>query len=323
MMGEQMLTNFHIGPAIAPSKALLTTAARLRQSATAKFGSQADPAARSIDSVRAVRASKTTLDFKRPTPILLATLCFTAALSGSPQGVALATDAPSVASPSPLPEIGRTRSSSRQCVTMHDLVIPSWAAAQRADVRFTETQTHLSRYAEIAADETEHNSISREAGLSRLSTDAAFLLQATLVMKKVLDDPRLSPTSKDPQIQLQRTPLENLYAAQRLRADLLNEFVLRESTSLGIQQVGMEDSGGLVGKRGPRAKSTDAHPISPKVPPATAPPGMPVLTGLIPIADRAQLADWGNATAVAVRNIENHAAQSFLPMARDCRDASR
>jgi hypothetical protein len=264
-----------------------------------------------------------TLRSRLVTPVLSALLSLSGVLTGSTSDVARAAETPPAAPASTLPEIGRTRSSSPGCAALRDLVIPSFAAALRADTRFAGTQTRLPRYAEIAADETDHNSVFREAELSRLSVDSAFLLQETLVMKKALEDPRLSSSSRDPQIPALRAELETLYDAQRHRAGLLSEFVLRESTSLGVQRVGMEDGGGLDGKRRPQATSTRRQNAGPIIPATTAAPGMPVLTGLIPIADRARLAEWGNAAAVAVRDSENHAARVFLPLARECRDGSQ
>lgn len=203
---------------------------------------------------------------------------------------------------------------------MRDLVIPSFAAAQRADRRFAETQKRFPKYAQTVADDIDKNSVVRESQLSGLGLDASSLLQETAVIKKLLDDPRLAPSTKDAQLQAERAALEELYAAQKTRANMLGEFVQREQTTLSTRRVGMEDDGGLVGRIRPAASGAlDKIPDNPKMPPATTPPGMPSLTGLIPIADRASLNDWGASAARAVRAGENDAAKAFLPIAQSCR----
>lgn len=232
--------------------------------------------------------------------------------------VAQSTEPPAPATGPALPEIGRTRSASPACTAMRELVIPVFALAQRADGSFAETRKRFPPYAEAAADDIDRNSVVRVAALARLGSDATHLLQQALEMRKVLDDPRLAPESKDPQIGMERALLEEVIAAHKARAALLSEFVAREDASLAIKRVGMEDSGMFVGKNRPIARTDDALPTTPKVPPVTAPSGMPLLTGLIPIADRGRLADWGATAALAVRNAENRAAKTFLTIAKTC-----
>jgi hypothetical protein len=239
--------------------------------------------------------------------------------------------APAVPEPAPsgepLPEIGRTRANSPACAAMRDLVVPSFAAAQRADARFAETRKRLPRYAQFAADAGSERIRGRNVGtggafreseLARLDSDAARLLQEAGVIKKLIADPRLAADSKDPQIQAERAQLEQLYEMQQRRAALLSEFVQRESTNLGKRNVGMEDKGGLDGKFAPAARNPDPSPQPIPLADTNGPRGMPLLSGL-DIADRSRLAEWGDQIAAAVRASENEAAKTFLAIAQACR----
>jgi hypothetical protein len=238
--------------------------------------------------------------------------------------------APAVPEPAPsaggLPEIGRTRANSPACAAMRDLVVPSFAAAQRADARFAETRKRLPRYGQFAADagsnrirdrNTGTGDAFRESELARLDSDAARLLQEAQVIKKLIADPRLAPDSKDPQIQAERAQLEQLYAMQQQRAALLSEFVQRENTNLGKKNVGMEGNGGLSSKLGKIERDPDPSPQPIPLPSANGPAGMPVLSGL-DIADRSRLGEWGDHIAAAVRASENQAAKTFLAIAKTC-----
>jgi hypothetical protein len=213
-----------------------------------------------------------------------------------------------------LPEIGRTRANTPACAAMRDLVIPAFAAAQRADARFVETRKALPRYAEIAADRDprERTGIHREAGLARLGTDASRLLQEALTIKKALEDPRLAKSSTDPQVVTERAQLEQLYAVQRARADALNEFVMREHAALAPPPA---NNG--------TARRTSAPPVD-EPPPITIPAdsgprGMPLLTGINPDEDKRRMDDWGTSISLVVRRSEAEAAVTFLPIAQGCR----
>ncbi len=223
-------------------------------------------------------------------------------------------------SPSPLPllpEIGRTRANSPPCAVLRDVVIPSFAAAGRADAKFAETQKRLPRYAQIAADPWDKNGVHREGELARLGTDSARLLQESQLIKKALDDPRLAG-STDPQIIIERTQLQQVYAVQQARAILLSEFVQRETMTLSRNNVGMEDNGGLRSKFGSVSKSVDALPGTP-LPAVTGPPGMPILSGEFVAIDKHQIDEWSNGITRAVRAKENEAAKAFFPIAQSCR----
>lgn len=239
-------------------------------------------------------------------PVALSTLlvCIAAAPAPSPE--------PS----SVLPEIGRTRANTPACAAMRDLVIPSFAAAQRADARFVETRKTLPSYADIRADRDEGTKygVQREAGLARLGSDAARLEQEAQSIKKALDDPRLAKTSTDPQVVAERQQLEQLYAVQRARADALNEFVLREQVAIAPHTIGSN--------RGIAAKMK-LDPVEPTpaiaAPGSTAPPGMPLLTGIDQQEDKRRMEQWTNGIALLVRKSEAEAAVTFLPIAQSCR----
>jgi hypothetical protein len=234
---------------------------------------------------------------------------------------------PAVAAPSgaPLPEIGRTRANSPACAAMRDLVVPAFAAARRADMRFEETRKRLVRYATFRSDNGTHigarhdvddGAVFREAELARLDTDVSRLLQEAQTIKKLIADPRLAPDSKDPLVQAERTQLAHVYDQQQTRAALLAEFVQRESMSANKNLVGMGNDLGIAPRDGKLPKDPDPPPAS-GPPPPTAAPGMPSLTGF-DVADRSRLGEWGDRAALAVRASENQAAKTFLGIAKAC-----
>jgi len=228
--------------------------------------------------------------------------------------VTIAADPVAEPSTAPLPEIGRTRANSPACAAMRDLVIPSFAAAQRADARFVETRKQLPNYGSVLADDENKNSVFRDAALARLDTDVSVLLREALVIKKALADPRLAAGSSDPQVVAERAQLQSLYDVQRGRADLLNEFVMREHVKTA--QNGMEGNGGVASRGGTYTK-VDALPGKP-LPDVTAPPGMPLLNSEHGMLNRKVLDDWGTTIAAFVRTKENEAAKAFLPIAKGC-----
>ncbi len=257
-------------------------------------------------------------------PRVLATLGAAFALA-----VAVAPPAPSAqvtpepsASPaarSTLPEIGRIRATSAACAAMRDLVIPAFAAARRADMRFAETQKRLPSYGVIVADPSNQSGIVRESALHRLSMDAANLLQESQQIAKLLGDPRLASTVTDPAVVAERARLQELYVAQQTRAAILSEFTMRESMALARANVGMEGNGAFAGRHAPAAQNADdALPGTP-LPATSAQPGMPLLNAQFPDLNRRQMSDWGNAAAKIVRDAENDAAKTFLPLANGCR----
>ncbi len=239
------------------------------------------------------------------------------------------TPAPSAAqSPAPdasvLPEIGRVRSTAPACAAMRDLIIPSFAAARRADLRFEQTRVRLPQYAGFVADPEHNYDIFRTSTLAKLESDASVILNETLAINKALGDPRLKDTT-DPAIAAEKAQLQQLYNTQQARANALQEFVMRERNT--VARVGMQDSGALRGKRG-EAAPLGANTLPPQTPPPehpapipalTAAPGMPILNGNVPQSDKAAVNAWSAAMTNAVRFSENQAAKTFLTIADVCR----
>jgi hypothetical protein len=250
---------------------------------------------------------------------LLAGTAFLAAAQTVPAQMQPApAESPAAAAGSPLPEIGRTRATSAACTAMRDLVIPAFAAARRADMRFAETQQRLPKYGTIVADPWDRSTVVREAALARLSSDAATLLQEAQQISKLLGDPRLSKDVTDPAVVAERTQLQEIYAAQQTRAAILSEFVQRESMTTSRANVGMEDGGGLNSKMRLAAQNVDALPGTPMPAATRAPAGQPLMNSEFPVMNKATLNDWGNTVAKLVRDKENAAAKTFLPLAQAC-----
>ncbi len=218
------------------------------------------------------------------------------------------------ASPGPeLPEIGHVRAASPPCAVMHDLVIPSFAAARRADVRFIETSKQLPRYVDVMDDPSDSTSAQRQAMIMRLDADASNLQQEALVLNKALGDPRLA-NKADPQVVAERDALEKLYKAQQVRAALLAELALREHVVTARH--GMEDSGAFVGRIAPAGPNVNALPGTP-LPATNDLPGMPLLSGNA-LGDKETIRAWTSSLERFVRGGENEAAKTFLPIAHGC-----
>ena len=228
---------------------------------------------------------------------------------GTLQPFGAETPAPS----SNLPEIGRVRAATPACAVMRDLVIPSFAAARRADVRFAQTRVRLPQYIEFVDDSEHSTDVFRESALSKLDQDATAILNETLVLNKALGDPRLKDTS-DPQVAAQKAQLQQLYNTQQARANQLQEFVMRQRNA--IAKNGMEDSGAF---RGKQATPTPIRQQDAPTPTLTAPPGMPLLNGKIAMADKNSINEWSGSMSAAIRSSENMAARTFLPIAQSCR----
>jgi hypothetical protein len=238
-------------------------------------------------------------------------------LAAAVLAAALAVGAAPIPSPAPegtpLPEIGRVRSTAPACAALRDLVLPSFSAAQRADRRFLETRARLPQYAEIAADKEHRNGVFRDSALAKLDADATAMFNESSALDKALRDPRLKD-STDPQVVAEREGLQTLYNVQKARANQLQEFVMRERNA--IVRNGMEDSGALRGRLAPAA--VNAEPPPEDAPVLNAPRGMPRLTGVNALVDKASLNEWSLNMAAAVRIGENQAAKSFLPIAKSC-----
>jgi hypothetical protein len=244
-------------------------------------------------------------------------VAFAAAPTPKPQPFPLGTLQPfGTETPAPasnLPEIGRVRAATPVCAAMRDLVVPSFAAARRADARFSETRVRLPKYIEIADDPEHRTDVFRESALSKLDADATKILEETLVLNKALGDPRFKDPT-DPQVIAVKHQLDQLYRTQQARANQLQEFVMRQRNE--IAKNGLGDNHAFA----PRNQNQSQAPQTAPPPPSlNAPPGMPLLIGKIALADKASLNEWSGNMAAAVRKSENLAAQTFLPIAQSCR----
>jgi hypothetical protein len=216
---------------------------------------------------------------------------------------------------SPLPNIGRTRATTRACAVMRDLIVPSFEAALRADKRYAEARKRLPNYAEVAGDQMHRDDAVQQMVLTRLDADASTLLREAQVVSKALGDPRIAANVTDPQVVAERRSLQQLYEAQMTRASLLNEFVMREHVATATR--GIDDNSAF---RARNAAQSAAFVTSPPVPIAklTAPPGMPLRSGNS-MADKNSLQEWGTLMATYVRANENEAAKTFYTIAQTCR----
>jgi hypothetical protein len=244
------------------------------------------------------------------------TLVLALAASPSPTPFAIGTLEPFGATPQPmvpqLPKIGRVRAATPACSAMRDLVIPSFAAANRSDARFAETRKRLPDYAELVADPLHRADIYRESALARLDGDANKLLEEALVISKALGDPRFA-NKDDAEVVAEKRALDQMYRAIQSRANTLNEFVMRQRVA--IAKAGIDTSTTAFGgnSRIPAAQSS-AVPL----PVMTAKPGMPLLQG-DNFSDKRQMNEWGGDMSAYVRASENLAAKTFLPIAQKCR----
>ncbi len=242
-----------------------------------------------------------TVPTPKPTPFPIGTL--------QPFGTET-TPAPAPPPASGLPEIGRVRAATPACAAMRDLVIPSFAAARRADVRFAQTRVRLPQYVEYMSDPEHRTDVFRESALAKLDADASAILNETLVLNRALGDSRFkNPT--DPQVAAEKAQLQQLYNTQQARANQLQEFVTRQRVA--IAKNGIDDDSAFQ-RKAPQGITPPTEPI----PALTAPPGMPVLSGRIAMADKAVINDWSGQMIAAVRASENQAAKTFLPIAHSC-----
>lgn len=213
--------------------------------------------------------------------------------------------------PPPLPNIGRVRSAMPACSAMRDLVIPSFAAARRSDVRFEATRKQLPNYAELISDPLHREGIYRESALARIDNDATKLLEEALVISKALGDARFANKS-DPDVVAEKRALQQLYETVQTRANTLNEFVMRQRVAIAKNGIDTGTSA-YGGGRGPTVPPTGAP-----MPVLTAPPGMPLLQGNN-LSDKQAMNQWSGDMSAAVRYSENEAARTFLPIAQKCR----
>ena len=219
-----------------------------------------------------------------------------------------------IASPSPppsaLPEIGRVRSTTPACTVMRDLVIPSFAAARRADARFAETRKRLPDWGDLVADASPHDPM-RQSALAKLDADATKMLGEALVINRALGDPRLAADSTDPVVLEERRELQQLYDTQKTRANILWEYVMRQNIAMSKAQFAADPTIG--GRRQDLSQNADDTPNRDLV----VLPGMPP-SSRIAFANKQRLAEWGDAIAAGIRISENAAAKAFMPIAQRC-----
>lgn len=237
---------------------------------------------------------------------------------------------PSASPAAQLPEIGRVRATSAACAAMRDVVIPSYAAAMRADARFAETRKRLPQLADVLGDyyhqraKVKSDGVFLEAAVTRLGVDAANLLHEAAIIRKLLDDPRLRDT-QDPSVQAERAALQQVYETQQARATALNELATRQSVELTRDNVGMESDFVKTNKQimaEVHSQDTEelgkSRPSPIPAPTISARAAMPLITGL-EARDRAALDEWAAGVQSAVRQSENQASRTLLPIAQSCR----
>jgi hypothetical protein len=213
-----------------------------------------------------------------------------------------------------LPNIGRTRSVTPACAAMRDIVVPSFAAAVRADQRFVETRKRLPNYADLVDDPEHSGDVYRLSALHKLGQDAANLMQEAETISKLLGDPRIADDVKDPQVVAERRQLQALYVAQVTRANLINEYVIREQAATA--KIGIDDKTPFQPRNAANYTNPVQRPDRP-LPQFTAPPNMPLRSG-IGLADKRAMEDWGTTLHTYVRKAENEAAKTFYPIAKSC-----
>jgi hypothetical protein len=255
--------------------------------------------------------------YERDVHALVPSLALVVALAASPTptpfplGTLVPFGSPNSPTLPPLPEIGRVRAATPACSAMRDLVIPSFAAARRSDVRFEETRKRLPNYAELVSDPLHRADIYRESALARIDGDATALLNESLIIAKALGDPRFA-NKDDADVVAEKRALQALYDAVQSRANTLTEFVMRQR--LAIAKSGIDTStNDFRMSRTPQAPATD-QPL----PVLTAPPGMPLLQGTM-LGDKATMNKWSGDMSAVVRYYENQSAKTFLPIAQKCR----
>jgi hypothetical protein len=205
-----------------------------------------------------------------------------------------------------LPEIGRVRAATPACAVMRDLIAPAYAAAVRADARFTKIRKGLPKYVDVADDRSDRYGARHAMIVAEMDRDAIAMREEALVLNRALGDPRfVRPT--DPQVIAEKRELQQLYDNQSGRANLIFEFVTREQAA--IMRSGM-------------IPDDTARPGAPPVPvdqTTTAPFGMPPPLRGIELVDRNALDAWAGTIAVQVRASEHRMAAALLPISQSCR----
>jgi len=247
--------------------------------------------------------------------------------------------APAATAAGDLPEIGRVKSRVLSCVALQELVVPSFAAALRADKQFTQAAPQFASYAEakdsattlptnvkkangapmktklIAADP---DSATPEMYLARLDKALATMQQEVLTISKALGDPRIAADITDPAVQAERAQLQVLYAAQVTRIATLQEFLERQRMNRAITDKTLTDQSvfSSAGVNMDDLQAAGADALASGHDPLLG--GQPMINGLA-LNDKQSVADWTTGMARGVHNYENVAAKTFLDIGKNCK----
>jgi hypothetical protein len=156
----------------------------------------------------------------RAATVAFALLCCASSILA---GARVAPAAAPAASPSPLPEIGRTRSVVPACAVIRDLVAPSLGAALDADAAFRDARAQIA--AANAGGGFESREAQRTLGLIRLGKNVGTMAKDVLTINRALGDPRVAKTPDDPATRELREALQALYEAQNAKLNALSGFV--------------------------------------------------------------------------------------------------
>jgi hypothetical protein len=227
---------------------------------------------------------------------------------------AVTTPAPSAA-PSSEPEIGRVRTVAPSCVAMHDLVVPTFAQALKADASFAQATPWLAGYAEnIAKDGDPHLA---QMYLSRMGQTIATMLQAMQPVAKALGDPKLKGEPGGA-VDDEHKALEQLFETEMGRLTTLNEFYLRQTTNAARAELQADD--GAFARSVRHGSAPEATPT-----PFTSDRtmfGQPNLDPNVPFVARNEMNAWSAGMSAQVRESEAQAARIFYPLAKSCNVAS-
>jgi hypothetical protein len=220
-----------------------------------------------------------------------------------------------------LPEIGRVRATTPSCAILHDLLIPSFLAAKRADDRFATISTAGPAYAGGASRDVGEENLSFESRygsdearqLSHMDQALSVMLRERKNIETALSDPRFAANADDPKVAEEQKQLRTLLDAQGQRASLLNEFVTRENMFAAKQDVVGGNGLGVGGRRGQALSAPAPTRATP------APEGMPDLHKQIPENDALQMITWYRSLNLGVHAAEFTAATSFLNQAKECK----
>jgi hypothetical protein len=218
-----------------------------------------------------------------------------------------------------LPEIGRVRAISPACAIMHDLIIPAFTAARRADDRFAAASKGVPAYAYTLTDHDigeDDRTVDKRYGsdvdrqLSNISQTVTSILRETQAVSRALGDPRFASGENDPKVVAEREQLQSVYDAQMARASILSEFVTREGTT---NMGSLPGSTGLNagGRRGTARSAPD--PARPPIPVN----GQPDLNGL-GLNDASASQNWMTSLDQVIHVREFNAANTFIDVAKDC-----